>query len=293
MNFPYGEIATDLPANYAPPEMWPEFGTVAHPVTVCAREEVGEDPPGIRWSLWPITFEEYWGNKEPDLEESKKGTLARNRFVAWKRLAKGPVPKGWYPLSRRPGRIDGFYILNKNEDYQSDWSETARRNFKKWKQQQETKGYRIESIEFKEFKEAFKKSTARKKTSAEYIDILDRKRTTLACQGHYTLWGVRDPHSGAIVAGYVSWYSPTYKNSTREFPFMLPEVKKMHASVGLMDHWIAEARTRGAELLVTTHFWYPGETKNWKGFSAFKAQFGYTFVAYPPTLWRFVRGKFF
>lgn len=293
MNFPYGEITPDPPPNFAPPEVWPEFGAVAQPTSVCAREEVGQKPRGVRWSLWPLTFEEYWGDQEPDVKAAAKGSLVRNRLVGWRRVSRSDVPAGWRTLSRRPGRVDGFYILGNTADYRADWSGNARRNYKKWAAACDTGDYAVEPIDFKEYKRAYARSTARKKTGLEYIDVLERKLALPSCKDHYSLWGVLNKKTGAIIAGYVRCHSPTYRSSTREFPFILSEGKKIYAAVGLMDHWVRHSLGAGVELLVTASFWHPGEPKSWKGFSAFKAQFGYTYVAYPPTLWKFVRGKIF
>ena len=292
MQFPYGEI-TVPPPFFAPPEMWPEFGHVATPPNICAREEVGVHPKGIRWSLWPITFEEYVGDLEPDIAAAKSGALARNRLVMWKRLHDtGPI-RGWRSLSKKPSRIDGYYVLSKDKEYTADWSKSARRDLREWQKKYLHSKCIIEAITVDEFVEAYKKSTVAKKTHAVFLEILRRKQQLPACRENSTMWGVRDIATGNVIAGNVNYYSPTYGSSVREFPFILPEARGGHASVALMDHWMSEARKRGHYILLATHFWQPGEPRSWKGFSAFKAQFGYTYVACPPTLWKFVGGKIF
>lgn len=291
MDFPYGKLVDKLPEGFFPPDIWPEFGSLATPVAICSREEVGKDPKGVRWSFWPVTIEEYIGDKEPRLEDAYTGALTRNRMVRWLRLSNVPVPKGWF-VERRPWRVDGFYLLDPTKPYINDWKKSARRDLREW-QKKYTSFCRIEAISFEEYEEAYKHSTVAKKTTMELMYMLKRKREKAVTREHSTLWGVRDLRSGKIIAGNVNYYSPTFKSSVREFPFILPEARGGHASVALVDHWMSEALKRGHYKLIATHFWQPGESKSWQGFSAFKAQFGYTFVAYPPALYRFVRGKLF
>jgi hypothetical protein len=291
-DFPYGEIVTELPANYAPPEMWPEYEAVAMPRTICKREKVGINPEGIRWSLWPITFEEYVGDQEPDLAAAS-GALARNRLVMWKRLSRTDAPKGWRLLSRQPWRVDGFFELHAGEDYKTKWQKQARRDLRMWQEHYCDKGYAIEAVSLEEYVDAYKKSTVNKRVGRDALDILLRKYAVPLARKNMTLWGVRNTRSGQLVAGISPRHSPTFGSSTYEAPFILPEAKKIYAMTALIDHWFAEAREHSSSLLVFNSFWQPGEPRSWKAFSLFKSHFGPKYVAYPPTLWRFVRGKIF
>ncbi len=292
MNFPYGDITTP-PPDFAPPEMWPEFGHIATSRTPCSREEVGSDRKGTRWGIWPIFFEEYVGDEEPDLQAADNGTLAYNRVVVWKRIRRTGPEKGWINLSKKPDRIDGYYRLDKNIDFVAGWSKSARRDLREWQKKYLGTKCVIESIGYEEFVEAYKQSTVAKKTDSVFLEILERKQQIPICRENSTMWGVRDLATGKIIAGNVNYFSRRYKSSVREFPFVLPEALGGHASVALMEHWMAEALRQDCPLAVATHFWQPGEPKDWKGFSAFKAQFGYTYVACAPALWKFRAGKLF
>lgn len=278
-----------------PPEMWPEYVHVAMPRTVCAREEVGGGktggPKGIRWSLWPLTFEEYVGDREPVMHNT--GALARNRAVMWKRLHDGPLPRGWRKLSNLPWRVDGYVELVPGADYKAGWYKQARRDLRLWEENFLNNGYRIEAVSPEEYASAYAKSTVRKKVGYDPLEILQRKCAAHAGDDTMQLFGVRNIASREIVAGIALLYSPTCNSSKYECPFILPEAKKIYAMTALINHWFTESLARGVTLLVFSCFWHKGEPKSWKAFSLFKSHFGPTLVAYPPTLWKFVRGKLF
>jgi len=263
------------------------------PRTICKREEVGTAPRGIRWSLWPLTFEQYVTDQEPDTEAAKIGNLARMRFVMWKRLHPGPAPKGWRALSKRPWRVDGFVELAVGEDYKKGWQKQARRDLRLWEEKFSNKTHRIESVSWEEYRAAYAKSTVQKNIGSDAIEALERKHATQIGRQHMALWAVRNLETGTIVAGISPRYSPALKRATYECPFILPEAKQLYAMTALLDHWFRESAKAGMTLLVFNSFWQPGEPKSWKAFSLFKSHFGPSYVAYPPTLWKFVGGKFF
>ncbi len=274
--------------------MWPEYIHLAMPRTVCAREEVGGgqtgNPKGIRWSLWPLTFEEYVSDREPAIDDS--GKLARNRVMMWKRLHDGPAPKGWYKLSKNPWRVDGFVELTPDTDYKTGWYKQARRDLRLWEEKFLNKGYSIEPVSLEEYERAYKKSTVMRKVGFDPLQILRRKYATKVGRENMALWGVRNKR-GEIIAGINLRFSPTYNSTKYECPFILLEAKHVYAMTALVDHWFKESLKRGVTLLVFSCFWHKGEPKSWKAFSLFKSHFGPQLVAYPPTLWRFVRGKLF
>ncbi|MDE2078767.1 MAG: hypothetical protein KGI73_00065 [Patescibacteria group bacterium] len=288
--FPYGSLTDSLPPGVTPPEMWPEFGILASPSPLCKTELVGTEPQGIRWSIWPMTFEEYVGDDEPDRAASAKGALARNRIMLWKRIARRDTPDGWHE-AKRPWRIDGFFELASTDDYLARWSHNARHDAKLWRRDFLDTHYIIENISFPEFRAAYRKSTAARALGTLMLDTLQRRLALPEREEHTKLWGVRNLSSGEIVAGTGALFSESARASVRECPFILPEARGTHAATGLMDYWFQEAATRGTRTLFSTDFWHPGEPRSWKGSSEFKSHFGFSYVAYPPLLWRFVRGR--
>src|SRR3989338_7235416 len=197
MHFLYGEMAKEVPDNFAPPEAWEEFGTLMYPPEICAREDV---QGGIRWSLWPLTFEQYISDAEPDLEKSKTGKLARNRVIAWRRIrAESPKPNDWMQFSKKSWRIDGYHKLESG-DYLSVWNKNARRDARLWR---DTLGelYNVEEIPFEEFKAAYLKSTVAKKFGTSLLEVLERKMELPQVSAQIKLWGARNIKTGQIIAG--------------------------------------------------------------------------------------------
>ena len=284
-----------MPTNFVPPELWPEYVHIAMPRTVCAREEVGGKqtggPMGIRWSIWPLTVEEYITDSEPAIDNS--GTLARNRAVMWKRLHDGPVPKGWSKLSNLPWRVDGFVELMPDTDYKAGWHKQARRDLRLWEEKFLNHGYTIEPVSFDEYERTYKTSTVAKKIGLDALEVVERKHDEDIYRDNTNIFGVRNTVSRELVAGIIILYSPTHNSSKYECPFILPEAKKIYAMTALINHWFTESLKRGIMLLVFSAFWNKGEPKSWKAFSLFKSHFGPQLVAYPPTLWKLVRGKLY
>jgi hypothetical protein len=276
------------PKNFAPPEAWSEYGYVAMPKTICAREEVGTSPKGIRWGLGPIVFEEYTTDEEPQLDNS--GTLARPRFVAWRRITRSDVPSGWYQLSKQPFRIDGYAVVD--HAYAERWQKNARRDLRLWQENFLHKSYEIEVLSFDEFCATYAHSTVARKIGLELLRVLERK-LALPTAHHIKLWGVRNKNTGAIIAGTAAVYSPSQSASIRECPFILPEARHCFAMTGLMAHWFDHSLREGITLHQFTHFRQKGDPRDWRGFSEFKSHFVDGLVAAPPALWRFATGKIF
>lgn len=293
MDFPYGTLITTPPPGLLPPEVWPEYEALALPRPPCKREMVGSDPSGVRWGVWPIYFEEYISDTEPDLSAAEHGPLAYNRAIAWKRIARRDIPAGWHELSTQAWRIDGFAELLAGVDYRAAWHAQTRRNLRLWEKRHKDTTHRIEPIGMEEYRAAYQKSTVRKKIGNDALAILERKHAVMRNTEHRKTWGVRNIQSGEIIAGLSLCHSPTFNSSAYESPFILPEARHTFAMTALIDHWYQESMQRGTRYQVYNAFWQPGSPRDWKNFSAFKSQFSPTCIAYPPTLWRFKAGKFF
>ena len=291
--FPYGALVEQLPEGVAPPETWAEFGLTASPEPFCAIEPVGVEPKGVRWSFWPLAFEEYVGDQEPNRTASAEGALARNRVVLWKRVNRRDTPPGWRKASERPWRIDGFFELARNTEYVSHWNHNARRDLKLWRRDFLGTKYSVENISLPEFEAAYRKSIVAKKAGTIMLKTLKRRLALPEREAATALFGVRNLATGEVIAGTAALFSETAHASVRECPFMLPEARDVYAATGLIDHWYQEAMMRNTKTLWYASFWFPGEPASWKGFSEFKSHFGLSYIAYPPLLWRFERGILF
>ena len=292
MEFLYG-TPEDAPQGYTPPETWPEYAYVAQPVALCAREWVGSDPRGIRWSLWPFTFEDYWGDNEPDMIASRKGALARSRVITWQRVRSGTLPRGWMQFSVSPSRIDGVMPLSAGADYAERWNKNARRDLRLFKEACAEGLCIIEPLSWEEFEASYRQSLIAKRVNLARLEDVEHRLVYRETRDNIEFWGVRDTRTGKIIAGTGIIYSPTYQSSTHIAPFILAEGRDVYAATGLIDHWFAQTQARGYRYAVTLNFWYKGWPKEWKGFSLFKSHFGFSYIAYPPTLYKFVLGKIF
>ena len=262
------------------------------PPALCSREEVGVNPRGIRWSLWPITLEDYTGDVEPDMTLSRQGLLARPRFMAWKRLRRTDIPNSWRQMSKKTWRIDGVMLLASGQDYTARWHKNARRELRLFKESLASGVCRIERILWEDYVASYHQSLIAKRVDTERLRSLEYKLAYPDTKEHIELWGVRNA-TGKIIAGSAIIYSPTYQGSTHFAPFILPEARMLYAATGLMDHWFAQTRERGYRFAMTTNFWFKGLPKKWKGFSEFKSHFGFRYIIYPPILYKFVWGKIF
>jgi len=287
MEFPYGTIAP-APQGFAPPEAWPEYGHAADLAPIVTYEHAGEVPGALRWALWPLCFEEHIGDSEPDIARASAGELAYNRFVMWRRIARTDVPKGWIAPSSKPPEVDGVRVLD--GDICAGWNKNARRDLRAWLARRGTT-HSIEPVSLREYAAAYEQSLTARRLNTNRLRDLKRKLALSRTAAHTQLWGVRDLATGRLVAGTAVIHSPTYKSSAHFAPFMCEEARAVYAATGLMHHWFATAQRRGDRFAVSTNFWFPGKPKSWRGFSEFKSHFGFSYVAYPPVVWRFVRGK--
>lgn len=290
MEFPYGTLETSVPPEFVPAEVWPEYGYIAAPPSFCRREHIEGDYRALRWSLWPLCFEQHIGDAEPDLEKSKKGNLAYNRLATWHRVCRTDVPTGWHG-SAKPYRVDGYKMLN--GDIMAGWRKNTRRDLRLWQELHAGKTHAIERIDIAEYDHAYRKSIIAKRVNLDRLKELSRRMQLPGFATHVELWGVRNLSTNNVIAGTGVIISPTYRGSTHIAPFILEEGRLVFAATALIHHWFFQAKERGDKFVMTTNFWLPGKPKGWKGFSEFKSHFGWQYISYPPELWRFVRGKLF
>lgn len=289
----YGDTVTALPQGFVPREQWPEYFLEGDVPKFLAPRLVGKDPVGMHRRLWPIVVEEYVSDKEPVLADSDPKKISANRMLIWQRLTEQTVPKGWRRLliGGHIARLEGFAELGSDE-YWKAWSESARRYRKKWLEQYLNKTYVVEKISYEEFEAAYVKSTVAKQVKRLLLDSIKRKLASPARE-HIEMWGARHIETGAIAAGMATLTSPTCKGSFYISGFFTQEHADDPAMVGLMDNWFSLMQARGVRFLQFGGFWTEGAPKNWKGFSQFKAKFGLKYIACPPPLTRFARGRLF
>lgn len=289
MDFIYGPIIKAPPGFY-PPEAWPEYGHITDPAPICPREQIPSHPAAIRWCLWPLCLEEYTGDTEPDVAAAATGELCYNRIARWQRISDSKIPKGWRAFTTKTPRVDGTKLLESGRESEG-WNKNARRDLVLW-QKHLNVTHHIEEITPEEYADAYAKSLIAKREGMQRLYDLTRKLALPIAKEHTVLFGVRELSSGNIIAGTAVIFSPSFKSSAHFAPFISQEAREVYAATGLIHHWFLESVRRGMPRAVTTNFWYAGHPKSWRGFSEFKSHFGFEYVAYPPNLYRFVRGKF-
>jgi len=287
MEFPYGPLVDAVPSDYVVRQQWPEYDAAAQLPAPLKPRPTAAPYPGVRWGLWPLFSEAYVGDDEPQPLLSEAGP---HRLVFWQRINRHDIPPGWHQWSRSTPRVEGFAHLGEG-DHTALWSESARRYTHKWHTQHLGKTHTIEPVSFAEFAAAYRHSSVAKKAHDYQLDIIKRMLANHACASHMQLWGARDTTTKELVAGLAVANSPTYRSSYYQAGFILPKAH-VPAMEGLIDHWFRYAKHDGLVWLMFGGFWHPGKSKKvWGGFSAFKAKFGLSYIAYPPELWRFKKDQ--
>ncbi len=268
-----------------PRQQWPEYEVALDIVRSMHPGKIGETPTGAIWGWWPFSIEEYISDQEPviPINHPQRAPLA---IIRWQRVTRTDIPSDWKQVSNKIFHIEGFSDLEGKDQYQKHWSESARRNFRKW-QEYEKQGYAIVPITYSEFKEAYKRSPVARHTHGQSIHCTEYR--VAAENKHLDLWGVK--WKDTIIAGLSVTNSPSTKSSYYLSGFIHTQTQHIPTMVGLMHHWHVESARRKIRFLHFGFFWCPGRPRNWRGFSNFKSKFGLTYINYPPALYK-IRFKF-
>ncbi|MCX6820163.1 MAG: hypothetical protein NT019_02705 [Candidatus Adlerbacteria bacterium] len=285
----YGTIVTEAPEGFVPYHQWPEYKLETDVPTFLGPRKVGVDPVGMYRRFWPIVVEEYISDKEPVLVDSDPKKISANRVLMWQRLFRTDTPAGWKRLAIKPRELEGFALLE-SAYYVAQWSESARRYRKKWREHFLNKECVVEKISAEDFKAAYVASDIKPYIRRLYTDMVTRK---LAAGAPMQFFAARDIRTKTIISAMAVINSPTCHGSFYLCGFISKKYEHVPAMVGLMDAWHAESLASGIRFLHFGRFWQKGDPEDWKGFSTFKAKFGLHYISYPPALWRFVRGKLF
>jgi hypothetical protein len=272
--------------SFVPYYQWPEYDLSDDIPPTLHRKKVGQSPRGKQWGRWPLYFEEYAGDEEPQWPGTSDDPP---RIVAWRRYSRTDIPPGWLEASRKPSWMEGYADIS--ADYRSAWSESARRDAKKWRARS-ADTYQIGPVSFGEFARAYLLSQAGRKLSDSRLQVMSRKMS--GEQSHAArLVGVRHAESGELAAGMGIIDSKTHRESLYYCGFFSERYAQDKPMTGLIDHWFESSQEKGFTRLHFGQFWIPGESPERRGFSNFKAKFGITYVVCRPPLWRLKPGKLF
>jgi len=287
MNNAYGTIISELPKNFTHPNQWPEYPPHIGIPSSVKGELVGLRPVGARWGVWPVYFEKYISDDEPDMELSRAQSEGRFRVVMWNRISRTDIPPSWTSFSHTPFRTEGFAHLDQSKPYYETWSESTRRYRRHWLHNNLGRTHHIEAIAFEEYVGAYLASSVGKKLKNLFLTGVARRLETKNKEC-IEIVGVRDVHTNAIIAGIIMAHSPSSKASFYVCGFICDTT--VPAMVGLMEYWFSRAQDKGFLFLHFGEFWQPGKPKDWKGFSLFKSKFGLHYISFPSTLYRLDRG---
>jgi hypothetical protein len=189
----------------------------------------------------------------------------------WHQVGIKKAPRGWWPLLAllRRSSLAFLDVQGVSDTYWLQWSEHARRQRKKWYAHQEQ--YGIDETSREEFLEAYEKSTLSQSLKELFKKSLERHCRAYKNDVHFLV--VREKQSRKVLAGFMTVDDFTANQSFYPVAFILPEAKKIAASVGLVDYWISQCQKKSLGFINLGIVWMPGDPPSWKGYSLFKALF--------------------
>jgi hypothetical protein len=209
---------------------------------------------------------EYFTTEDEPQKSREKGL----GIQIWHQIGTRKAPRNWWPLFSLLRRSSiAFLDLHEDaEGYWKGWSEHARRQRKKWYSQEQ---YEIEEVSKEVFLKAYKKSTLTQSLQELFKKSLERHCRTYKEDVHFL--AVKEKESGIVYAGFMTVDDFALNQSFYPVAFMLPDAKKMAASVGLVEHWILQCQKKSIRYINLGIVWMPGDPPSWKGYSLFKALF--------------------
>lgn len=234
---------------------------------------------GVRNKAGWFDIEQYYGDREPTLKAD-----TRPRLVLWHPTSRSDRPKGWLRLPFSVHRrLTGFHDLHEADDYWSIWSSQAQRHRKAWQKSTEL---RATTPNLERFLAAYHQSGQIPGLIRLFEEHMRHQVVVHAEYFHF--YGV-ETLDGQLVSAIATIDIPESKLSFHVTSFILPSARNTPAGVAILDLWFQSAKAKGLRFLDFDGFWTKGEPANWKGFSAFKAQFGMTYVRYPRPLVRWMK----
>ncbi len=281
-------ILTALQNGYVPVREWPELNTIETMPKFSTPSRIGKNGEGIYWQLWPFSFENYYSDTEPNIIELPAEKKRPIRIIMWQRRLYGFSSSDWQIFSKKPFLKTGFAPLVDSQ-YVKHWSETARRELKKWRTVYFGTVYVVRSISYDEFAKGYLKSTLgyllRQSMLFEVSVRTKNEKTPVA------FYGVERISDKKLVAGLAVMESPSLSISYYLAGFFTKDAEHDPVMTGLFDFWFQDAIARGLKFIDFGNFWKPGDESSWKGFSMFKAKFNPLYFFYPAKLYKFRWGK--
>jgi hypothetical protein len=278
------ESAASFEKGYVPLREWPEFNS-AKAIPPFMRPAALDN--GTYWRVWPFSFEHYRTDAEPELRPLPADRRTPFRIVMWQRLSRGDMPSGWTAFSDTPQYKVGFVPLA--PEYHARWSETMRRQRRKWLEKAHE--YEIVSSSYEEFADAYKKGTIPATLKGSVLWEIRMRMKNPETPVSFLL--AKRKKDGRAIAGFARMDSASLPITYYLTGFITRGMGHESGMAGLFDRWFSDALSEGLKFADLGNFWKQGDDSTWKGFSVFKARFNPHYFFFPPLLYRFdVFGRF-
>lgn len=196
----------------------------------------------------------------PDIEIIKKETGLKHGLIIWSPWKKSFANKPWRKLMLSPIHAKGNGLAYVDVNYYDRWSQTARRDFKRFKKG----GVEIKSVNREQFIDSLMKSSQKNSIKLMFKSMLDR---LAGANIHY--WIAEKDNE--VISGLAVM---DYDNiSVHLCAFTSKGEAGTNAGTGLIDHWYKYAIKKGLNYLNFGHIRQPRESHSWQGFSDFKRKF--------------------
>lgn len=216
---------------------------------------------GYAHTIGPFLYAKYiFTDEEPRIEEVRDRAY-RHGIISWTPWRRMNLPAGWRRLSPHFFSHDwrqGVAIMR--QDYQSIWSQRARRNLKKFFSSDTI----IQKGTREEYCESFRKGLIPRSLKGLVIQKIQRlplKNLVFFLATH---------HTGVIGGLCVFQYDAI---SAHISSFLTPHGKDCNAGTGCIDAWMQWANSEQIKYLNFGGVWTPKDPKEWQGFSEFKRNF--------------------
>ena len=273
---------------YLPVYQWPDFNPLLTMSDFKGSSVAAGAQTGVYWRFGPFSFEKYYGDTEPTIMPLPKEKRLPIRIIMWQRLLRSDTPEPWSSFGGRISHKIG--IVKTDGEYMREWSETAKRYLKKWKNEFQDSVYAIEEVAYKEFADAYLKtgtvpSGLRGPTLWEIRMRMQNPLTSI------TFTVARNKRTGKIASGMACMQSSKLPLSYYMAGFITKRAGNDPVMTGLFDHWFKRCRREGIRYADFGGFWWKGKDNSWKGLSLFKGKFGPMYLFYPAVLYRFEFGN--
>jgi hypothetical protein len=210
-----------------------------------------------------FSIEYFTGEQEPP-----KSTTNGLGVQIWHQVGRKETPKRWLGLADFLRRSTTALIDRKEQpkEYWRNWSEHARRQRRRWYDQNDF--YISETVE-EEFLQAFHKSTLTRSLQELFGRSVTRHILAYGEDVHFLVTQEKDTQK--IIAGFMIVDDFVTNQSFYPVAFILPEAKKTPASLGLVEYWWHHCEKKDIRFMNLGIVWMPGDPGSWKGYSQFKS----------------------